>query len=102
MDEKNAAPGKEAALKALRDEFKGTDGNSQSRRLLAALTQFPITTFEAMRLLDVYHAPARVLQLRKAGHPIQTHWQTVTTEAGVTHRVGMYVLRRAANHGGAS
>ena len=102
MNEKRATPSKEAALKALRDEFKGTDGNSQSQRLLAALSQFPITTFEAMRHLDVYHAPARVLQLRKAGHPIQTHWQIVTTEAGVRHRVGLYVLRRTANQGCAS
>jgi hypothetical protein len=72
MKEKEPPPGKEAALKALRDEFKGTDGNTQCRRLLEALSRFPVTTFDAMRCLDVYHVPARVLQLRKAGHPILT------------------------------
>jgi hypothetical protein len=41
-----------------------------------------VTTFEAMRYLDVYHCPARILQLRKAGHRIVTHRQTVLTEAG--------------------
>jgi Helix-turn-helix domain len=102
MKEETATPEKEAALKALRDQFKGTDGNSQCRRLLEALSRFPITTFEAMRCLDVYHAPARVLQLRKAGHPILTLWQTVTTEAGVKHRVGLYVLRHNAEQGGAT
>jgi hypothetical protein len=45
-----------------------------------------------MRYLDVYHCPARVLQLRKQGWKIATHWQTVITEAGEKHRVGLYAL----------
>ena len=92
--EKNKAtpPEKKAALEAIRTEFNGTEGHSQCKRLLEALSRFAITTFEAMRYLDVYHCPARVLQLRKQGHKITTHWQTVVTEAGVKHRVGLYVL----------
>ena len=82
---------KKVALQKLLSDFKGTDQNSQCNRLLAALACFPVTTFEAMRFLDVYHAPARVLQLRKLGHRITTHWQTVVTEAGEKHRVGLYV-----------
>jgi len=73
------SPEKIAALKAIHDLFKGTGGSSQAKRLLEALRQFSITTFEAMRYLDVYHCPARVLQLRKLGHNITTHWQTVAT-----------------------
>lgn len=92
MDEKKTTPfEKKAALEAIRAEFKGTGANTQCARLLEALTRFPVTTFEAMRFLDVYYCPARVLQLRKAGHRITTHWQTVVTEAGVKHRVGLYV-----------
>jgi len=53
---------------------------------------------EAMRLLDVYHCPARVLQLRKDGHQIVTHRKTVITEAGAKHTVGVYVLQRGAGH----
>lgn len=93
-DKKMAAPAKEAALKQIRDQFIGTSGRNQAERLLAALARFPVTTFEAMRLLDVYHVPARVLQLRKSGHRIITLWETVTTEAGARHRVGLYVLQR--------
>ena len=93
-DKEKATPEKEAALKQIRDEFIGTNTRTQSQRLMAALRLFPLTTFEAMRKLDVYHVPARVLQLRKAGHQIITMWQTVTTEAGVKHRVGLYVLQR--------
>jgi hypothetical protein len=63
--------------------------------------RYSINTFEAMRYLDVYHCPARILQLRKQGHNIITHWQTVVTEAGERHRVGLYVLNSGAGqHGG--
>lgn len=92
--EKNKAtsPEKKAALEAIRAEFKGTASKAQADRLLEALRRFAVTTFEAMRYLDVYHCPARVLQLRKRGYKIVTHWQTVITESGEKHRVGLYVL----------
>ena len=87
---------KKAALEAITGVFKGTSNKSQCARLLEALARYPITTFEAMRYLDVYHCPARVLDLRKLGHDITTHWQTVETESGEAHRVGLYVLAGAA------
>lgn len=99
MDEKEkAAIEKKATLKQIRDQFIGNSGRNQAERLLAALHRYPVTTFEAMRELDVYHVPARVLQLRKAGHKIITLWQAVTTEAGATHRVGLYILQRGDSH----
>ena len=92
---------KKAALETIRDEFKGTASHSQAARLLEALSRYPVTTYEAMRHLDVYHCPARILQLRKRGHKIITLWQTVITEAGEHHRVGLYVLDSGAGqHGG--
>lgn len=99
--EKNKAtsPEKKAALEAIRAEFKGTASRSQAARLLEALSRYSITTFEAMRYLDVYHCPARVLQLRKRGYKIVTHWQTVITEAGERHRVGLYALESGASNG---
>ena len=92
--EKNKAtsPEKKAALEAIRDEFKGTDSRSQAARLLEALSRFSITTFEAMRYLDVYYCPARIMELRRQGYNIITHWQTVITESGERHRVGLYLL----------
>jgi hypothetical protein len=96
--ERATSPEKKAALEAIRDEFKGTASRSQAARLLEALSRFSITTFEAMRYLDVYHCPARILQLRKQGHKIVTHWQTINTEAGERHRVGLYALESGASH----
>ena len=96
MDKKMAISfEKKTALEAIREQFKGTDANTQCARLLEALTRFSVTTFEAMRYLDVYHCPARIMQLRKAGHKINTHRQTVITEAGVKHCVGLYIKEAA-------
>jgi hypothetical protein len=93
MDKNKAtSPEKKAALEAIRDDFKGTASHSQASRLLEALSRFSITTYEAMRYLDVYHCPARILELRRQGHNIVTHWQTVITESGERHRVGLYLL----------
>ena len=97
-DKREAAPAKMAALKQIQEQFNGIAARRQCERLLAALAQFPITTFEAMRYLDVYDCPARIMQLRKAGHDIITLWQSVITEAGERHRVGQYFLRRGAGH----
>ncbi len=83
---------KVAMLQSIAGQFKGTDCGSQSARLLEALSRYPLNTFEASRYLDVYHPAARILQLRKQGHRISTHWQTVVTEIGRKHRVGLYVL----------
>ena len=84
-----------AALESIRSKSQASGSGAQCKRLLEGLGQFGLNTFEAMRYLDVYHVPARILQLRKRGHKITTHWQTVATESGHTHRVGLYVLESA-------
>lgn len=57
-----------------------------------------ISTYEARRDLDIYYPPARIKELRDDGYTIKTHWQTVTTEAGDDHRVGLYVLESEVRH----
>ena len=81
------------ALHLVRDLHPGVRSEVQCARIRAALSQFSITTFEAMRYLDVYDPRARVMQMRNQGETIDTHWQTVITEAGERHRVGRYTLR---------
>jgi hypothetical protein len=86
-------------LQSLAKSHAGTDGKSQCARLREALSRYSLTTFEAMRHLDIYHVPARVLQLRKAGVDIVTAWAKVETEQGKTHRVGLYTLgAKEVNH----
>ena len=91
----NENAGVEPGAFAATTKKQSTNGNSlsaQCARLLKRMQDGPVTTFEAMRELDVYHCPARVLQLRKQGHLITTVWKQVQTEAGTWHKVGMYVL----------
>lgn len=74
----------------------GNSGAAQCARLLERLRKGPLTTCEAQRKLDVYDPPARVHQLRSHGHLIDTVWTHDETEAGISHRVGLYVLRKEA------
>lgn len=84
-------PRKIAQLERIREAFPGTSTDAQCSRLREALSRHSITTFEAMRYLDVYDPRARVLQLRRMGERIDTHWTWCTTESGDNHRIGVYV-----------
>jgi Helix-turn-helix domain len=94
MSEKNATPPeKKAALQAIAAQFTGQAAQAQRERLLEALSRFAVTTFEAMRYLDIYDPRPRVHELRhRFGYKITTAWQSVVTESGDKHRVGLYVL----------
>jgi hypothetical protein len=92
---------KREALASILAAHPGNSCAVQCARIRAALSRFNLTTFEAMRHLDVYDPRARVLQLRKDGERIDTHWTRIETEAGHPHRVGVYVLAPAGggHHG---
>jgi hypothetical protein len=83
---------KQAELLRIKTMFNGSSAGAQCERLLTALVLYRLTTFEAMRYLDVYHCPARVFQLRKRGYKITTYWENVITESGDKHIVGCYAL----------
>ena len=83
---------KREALASILAAHPGNSCAVQCARIRAALSQFSLTTFEAMRHLDVYDPRARVLQLRNAGERITTTWGQIATESGDLHRVGVYVL----------
>lgn len=92
----NSSEARKAALNCIRDQIPGHHGAAQQMRLLAALQQLgSVTTFEAMRYLDVYDPRPRKLELVRKGYPVQLAWDRMETEAGVTHRVGRYYLARA-------
>ena len=96
---KATSPEKKAALEAIRAEFKGTDCATQRTRLIEAMRcGLAVSTYEARRDLDIYYPPARIKELRDDGHAIKTLWQTVTTEAGDDHRVGLYILESGVHH----
>lgn len=64
-----------------------------------ALRAGPLSTLDARERLGVLHSPARVLELRKAGHRIETRMETRFDAASRPHRCGVYHL---VQEGGAS
>lgn len=75
----------------MNNERYSTDAASQRQRILAWLLTAPQTTNQARVELDVMHPGGRVLELRKLGHNIVTHWQTIDT-GKAKHRVAVYAL----------
>ena len=94
MDKKIAHPNKEAALVQLNKDFSGNSVIVQCKRFIEALSRFKINSYEASRHLNIYHPPARILELRKQGYSIDTVWENVEAENGIMHRVACYVLTK--------
>lgn len=93
MDKKNARPqtaGTSATSK--RDSIGSNTAEAQRKRLLEALRNGSISTLEARRNLDILSPAPRVLELRRAGHPILTNWTHEPSDCGKLHRVARYVL----------
>jgi hypothetical protein len=67
---------------------------AQRTRLIKALIEFGEVSTDDARTIHHSMSPAsRILELRKAGHPIDTVFRTVEDSQGVRHRMGVYVLR---------
>jgi hypothetical protein len=66
--------------------------HSQRLRIFNRLKEGPITTLQARKELDTLHPAARVMELRRRGVNILTHWDTDFTDSGEPHRVARYVL----------
>jgi hypothetical protein len=91
------AGGQSGAVGSLRLEDNSTD--SQQQRILHFLQKVgPMTTLQARASLNVLHPGGRVLELRKKGHRIITHWCTDYIE-NFPHRVARYVLISLAKEG---
>lgn len=74
---------------------KFTDNSALNQRLKLLdwlLEKASITTKQAQTHLDIYSPPARIKELRKAGYLINTVWDNWTSEYGIKHRIGRYVL----------
>jgi Helix-turn-helix domain len=66
--------------------------SAQRERLLDALRRSPLTTLAAREKFGVMHPGGRVLELRRMGYEIVTHWAAETDASGCKHRIASYVL----------
>lgn len=72
---------------------ENTTGEAQRARFLQALQLGPVTTIEAQRDLNIMRPAARITELRKAGHQIQTHLRDMYDDQGRKHtRCAVYYL----------
>lgn len=68
--------------------------SSQRSRILKHFEVCPrLSTMQARDDYGILHPSGRVMELRKNGHIIQTHWISEPDANGVTHRVGLYVYQ---------
>ncbi len=65
---------------------------AQRQRILGHLHRRSLNTIESREQLDVLHPAARIMELRKRGYNIETHWVTEPTGCGRLHRVAKYIL----------
>ena len=102
MEQKKATPKNEAAPKELQPEStaiksRKLDDNSaaaQRARVLDAVRSGPKSTIQLRRDWDVLAPAARILELKRRGFDILTHWVHEATDCGKLHRVAQYVLMR--------
>jgi hypothetical protein len=99
QDKEKAAPEKVAALKAIRDQFKGSSAAEQRTRLRKAFEVFPMLNTQEMRQhLDILHPAGRVKELREEGCTIITLWTVIESDGGQRHRVANYMWVREVIH----
>lgn len=81
-------------LAAILRRIPGNDTETQRARLMAAMQETGhVTTFEAMRLLDVYDPRPRIHELKhRFDKSIDCVMRDEETESGVIHRIGVYFL----------
>ena len=70
-----------------------TNRACQQKRILNRLRNGPATTIQLRKEEDILMPGARIFELRhEQGHNIKLAWVDEITDAGMTHRVGKYIL----------
>lgn len=80
-----------ARLMRILKNMRGNATETQSKRMLLAIEGGGLTTHEARTYLDILCPTARVAELRRAGHEIDTIWCRQITGAGSLHTVAKYI-----------
>lgn len=71
---------------------RDTATHRQRTAIYTDLRKGPVSTLHAREVLGIMSPAARVLELRRQGHHIVTHWVRGVDAAGVSHRSAVYVL----------
>lgn len=67
---------------------------SQSLRILKHFDVCPrLSTIQARNEYGILHPGGRVMELRRKGYRIDTHWVNEPDSNGVNHRIGLYIYK---------
>ena len=81
----------------MKNNDRSTTGAAQCKRLLELLRLRPHNSHELTEA-GIYHPPARIQDLRKAGYDIETHRISLTDRWGYEHRgCGLFELHETPN-----
>ncbi|HAU0852021.1 TPA: helix-turn-helix domain-containing protein [Legionella pneumophila] len=68
--------------------------SSQRKRILEHFKKCPrLSTLQARSEYGILHPGGRIMELRKNGYDIQTHWIYEPDSNGINHRVGLYIYK---------
>ena len=76
----------------MKKHFDNSNHNQRLEILGWLKTHKSLSTFEARNELGIMHPGGRVLELRKQGYIIKTHWSVEHDFLGKPHRIGRYYL----------
>ena len=75
---------------------------TQRARILKHFADCPrLSTIQARDELGILHPCGRVMELRRRGYRIDTHWIKEPDSNGVLHRIGLYIfqgMKREVSH----
>ena len=95
MEKEKATPNNEAAPKELHTKCSAGNGAAVQRlRAIDLLRTGPKSTIQLRRDGDILAPAARILELKRRGFDILTHWVQEATDCGKLHRVALYVMMR--------
>lgn len=67
---------------------------SQQARILKHFEECPrLSTLQARHEYGILHPGGRIMELRKMGYKIDTHWTDEADNNGEPHRIGLYVYQ---------
>lgn len=90
----NQSPGDNLGKQKIGNPLYSNSIKSQQERILKIFRKnSSLSTIQARNEYGILHPGGRVLELRKKGHKIDTHWISETDTNGVNHRVGLYVYK---------
>lgn len=92
MKGRKSPAAKKPGIEKPKQPYDNSTTCQRARLIKHFIANYRLTTMEG-RDMGIMHPGGRVMELRRQGYLIDTHWANETDSNGVVHRVGMYLYR---------